>query len=262
MFYFTDIHGNIELFHYVVDWCKRQDPSCTIVFGGDAADRGEYGYQIIKEMLADPQIIYLFGNHEQLFLQAANELITIASQNKILFGALHRITTLEQVNQWLNTYHGNAVNNYICNGGFPTLRDWLFDGANANILRDLECLPRTYSYKNIDFCHAGGTYNAFLDWQHAERVILWDRDCLNMEWADGRICVHGHTPVPAIKRNWIRPLATRFDNNSWRINMDCGTAFSSMIYVLNCNTMEITGFLLCENGILKRDCYVIGGLQK
>ena len=262
MFYFTDIHGNIELFHHVVNWCKRQKPNCTIVFGGDAADRGEDGYQIMKEMLSDSQIIYLFGNHEQLFIQSAHELIGLAAQSDELWAAFHNIKTLDQVNAWLAECHGPYVNNYIWNGGFPTLRDWLFDGANEDILWQLEHLSRTYSYKNIDFCHAGGAYNAFLDSAHCERIILWDRDLLQSEWADNRICVHGHTPVQIIQKNCCRPLATYFNNNSLRIDMDCGTAFSNYIYVLNCDDMEITGFLMTRNGILERDKYKIRGLQK
>lgn len=262
MFYFTDIHGNIDLFHHVINWCKKQSPNCTILFGGDAADRGDNGYQIMAEMLVDPQIIYLFGNHEQLFLQAAYEVIGYAAQNDELWNAIHNIKTFAEAQNWLMMHHGFAVNSYIYNGGIQTLCDWLCDGANDSILIALEGLPRTYTYKNMDFCHAGGTYNGFKDPVHCARIVLWDRDCLGMAWAPNRICVHGHTPVPILVKNAVRPLATRFDNNSWRINMDCGTAFTNYIYVLNCDTMEIVGFLQCEQGIVERDHYVIGGLQR
>ena len=274
MFYFTDIHGNIQLFHAVVNWCKQQDPNCTIVFGGDAADRGEDGYQIIKELIADPQIIYLFGNHEQLFLKAAYEILGYAAQNDSLWDAVHNVKTLEQVQHWLiETIHGIDISTHLWNGGFPTLRDWFFDGANDEVITALEDLPHTYSYGVMDFCHAGGAYGAFQEIADAERqnlprsaadrVILWDRDCCrDVRWADARICVHGHTPIqifnPRNKNIW-RPMVFQFDNSSTRINMDCGTAFSKYIYVLNCDTMKCVGFFDSGNNIEQFDYYTIGG---
>ena len=39
VFYFTDIHGQLDLFQTMRDWCLKQDPECMIIFGGDACDR-------------------------------------------------------------------------------------------------------------------------------------------------------------------------------------------------------------------------------
>lgn len=66
IYFFTDIHGQKNLFDAMYDWCLRQDPECTIVYGGDACDRGNDGYEIMKKLIASPQVIYLKGNHEYL----------------------------------------------------------------------------------------------------------------------------------------------------------------------------------------------------
>ena len=75
VFFFTDIHGNKRLFDFLRKWCYEQDSECTIIYGGDAADRGEDGFYIMNELLNDPHIIYLYGNHEDLFVKATDAII-------------------------------------------------------------------------------------------------------------------------------------------------------------------------------------------
>lgn len=71
IFYFTDIHGMYDLYRAIMDYCNEQDPEAMIIFGGDACDRGKDGYKIMKELLDNPQVLYLKGNHEDLFVHAA-----------------------------------------------------------------------------------------------------------------------------------------------------------------------------------------------
>ena len=71
IFYFTDVHGCYDLYRAAIDYCFKQDPECMIVYGGDACDRGTSGYQIMKELLDNPRVVYLKGNHEDLFVRAA-----------------------------------------------------------------------------------------------------------------------------------------------------------------------------------------------
>ena len=91
VFYFTDVHGQYELYKAAMDYCLIRDPEATIIFGGDAADRGKNGYQIIKELINNPYVIYLKGNHEEIFTNSAREIIGHCAQNDELYNLLHNI---------------------------------------------------------------------------------------------------------------------------------------------------------------------------
>lgn len=277
IFYFTDVHGNYELYRRVINYCKIRDPEATIIFGGDAADRGTHGYQIIKELITNPQVVYIKGNHEELFINSAREIIGYCSQSDELYTFLHDIHTIEEAEDLIievkDTYR-NAVLLHVYNGGQPTLVDWLLNGAPEDLIDAIEDLPITYKYDNKDFCHAGGGPNAFNDVYNFEyynkgippynsmRVCLWDRDCNRLGWFPDRICIHGHTPTshlkikhnPIFKIENCRPLAWIGDSspkkyNGWKIDMDCCTYYSDKLFVLNVLTMEVTGFHKTNEGI-------------
>lgn len=270
IFYFTDVHGQYNLFQYIIKWCKKQDPECMIIYGGDAADRGPDGYRIIQDLLNDHQIVYIYGNHEDLFIKAADAIIGAYANNDERYEFLHTcdhnkaIFILREMSARCN----EDVRLHISNGGEPTLLAWLEDGANEEIIDRLRNLPRTFSYENIDFCHAGSSYAAFskvaeaeykdeiLPW-YEEEMVIWDRDCIPLGWKTGRICVHGHTPTIYLpssicghdqsKANihpcmWQDRMGTKDKRSGWKIDMDTGATFTGRAYVLNVLTFEITGF--------------------
>ena len=270
IFYFTDVHGQYHLFQYIVKWCKEQDPECMIIFGGDAADRGPDGYRIIKELLNDSQIIYLYGNHEDLFIKAADAIIGAYANDDERYEFLKNCDHNRAVFilREMSAHYNEDVRLHIANGGEPTLLAWLEDGANEEIIDRLRSLSRTFSYENIDFCHAGGTYKAFktvadaeyLNTAHSwydEEILIWDRNCVSLGWETGRICVHGHTPtiyLPArvcgrdkSEKNihpcsWYDLMGAKDKRGGLKIDMDTGMTFTGRAFVLNCLTMEATGF--------------------
>ena len=69
---FTDIHGQYDLWEQIRDYCQPDD---NLYFLGDACDRGPAGIKIIKELLTDPRVIYLKGNHEEMLEVAAAEML-------------------------------------------------------------------------------------------------------------------------------------------------------------------------------------------
>ena len=199
IFYFTDIHGCYDLYRAAMNYCIEQDPECTIIFGGDAIDRGPDGYTIMKELLANPQVGYLKGNHEDMFIHAAIEI-----KKNYTFPL-----TEEYIDNYLSPTQNDSTNIQLCiaNGGFKTLKDWMLDGMPTDIIKKLIHLPVTFTYENIDFCHAGGRYKEFMrastaeyngDWpdRNDEWMVIWDRNYLSYAWENGRICVFGHTPTP------------------------------------------------------------------
>ena len=261
IFYFTDVHGMYDLYKAAIDYCKEQDPEAMIIFGGDACDRGPDGYKIMKELLDNPKVLYLKGNHEDMFVQAA---YAIAHEYKgaldydNIFGYLY--------DQEIRDYGNPYVQSCIYNGGFSTLRDWMKDGMPRDIIDRIDHLPITFSYDNIDFCHAGGYYFAFkrvADDEYEDMQIdkddfmdtIWDRFYLTTGWQSGRICVFGHTPtihLQAIYYGKDKSLENAHPcayigraNDRWtgkKIDMDTGAFASGKLYVLNVLTMQAQGF--------------------
>ncbi len=107
IFFFTDIHGMYDLYRAIMNYCNEQDPEAMIIFGGDACDRGRHGYKIMKELLDNPYVVYLRGNHEEMFCNAARE---IKEQFEIVDMERHEMrsilyTTLNFDNRFLAIQH-------------------------------------------------------------------------------------------------------------------------------------------------------------
>lgn len=272
VFYFTDIHGHIHMYNYIINWCYKQDPECTIIFGGDAADRGDEGYQIIKNLLSNPNVIYLKGNHESIFTGAAYEILNAYADTAEKYYYIHNIKNTSDAAdviydlQWQNKY----LNLHCINGGTMTLINWLLDGAPIDIIEQIDNLPITFSYNDMDFCHAGGDPRVFKLVSNAEaenkipdpnnvEMCLWDREHYNLGWFKDRICIHGHTPTIILPsqiyngqrdKKTIHPISWRGDSiknsingyNGIKIDMDTAIAFTGRAYVLNILTKQVYGF--------------------
>ena len=159
IYFLTDIHGQYHLFSGIVDGIE---PDSTLVFGGDANDRGPAGYRIMRELLDSPQVIYLKGNHEDMFVKAAYGILGYCGQNDVFQAALQSKDKIcaETI---ITSCSNPDVLLYLQNDGFQTLVSWILDGAQEEFLEKINALPLTFSYENIDFCHAGTTYKIFSD---------------------------------------------------------------------------------------------------
>lgn len=263
LFSFTDIHGMYGLYKAIMDYCMAQDPDCMIVFCGDACDRGPDGYKIMKELLANPHVIYLKGNHEDLFVKAAYEL---KKYFKLRTHDAARIR--EELNRVFTFDRGyENVRQSILNGGLSTLTDWVAAGMPRRFVRKIEQLPYVFSYENIDFCHAAGAYPTFeriMNGTANERDyidILWNRTGYPYGWAPGRTVIFGHTPVQLLARELgirnptgepIKYVGTWDEKWSGeKIDMDTGAAFTGIAYVLDVEKMQAQGFKYNDNQINK-----------
>lgn len=263
IFYFTDIHGQWNLYKTIIDYCLNQDPECHIIFGGDACDRGPDGYKIMKHLINSPHIGYLKGNHEEIFVDAAREL-----HEKFQFPNLdrqHLIMRLNATQTMPDKYPGLAL--AIYNGGEDTLADWIIDGMPMDFVETIDKLPLTFSYGYYDFCHAGSVFPVFQRVAEAEynevfpqlvdlKSLLWDRSSFQYGWAANRICVHGHTPTVFLPSYYygknksessIHPCYWQGNwnlekYNGYKLDMDTGATFTGRAYVFNLLTKKITGF--------------------
>lgn len=269
IFFFTDVHGCYDLYRAAMDYCNQQDDEATIIYGGDACDRGPDGYKIMKELLDNPKVIYLKGNHEDIFFHAA---MTIKHD-------FNREVTPDNISDYLLNneleFYNSPVNNHLYNGGYQTLYDWMVDGMPDEIINRINKLPLTFSYENLDFCHAGGDYKTFARVNTNEyegepvdkddlMMLIWDRNYLGLGWAPNRTCIFGHTPTPHLPAKYygkdksltsVHPCAYYATlSDKWagrKIDMDTGAFNTHKLYVLNCLTMEAQGFQKKESKIRK-----------
>ena len=199
VFFFTDIHGCRPLFEAIMNYCKEQDEEASIIFGGDACDRGADGYSIMKDLLNNPKVVYLKGNHEDLFVKAAKQIreeFNFVDANKEYI----QNTLLRSGRKTILVYES------LLNGGLSTLVDWIIDGMPMDFVEKIDKLPLTFVYEKCDFSHAAAMPQTFQSVYAAEyegrqpnewdiESILWSRTTLNYGWTPDRIAVFGHTPV-------------------------------------------------------------------
>lgn len=259
VFFFTDIHGMYDLYHAIMDWCDEQDPEAMIIYGGDACDRGKDGYKIMKELLEHPRVVYLKGNHEDLFVHAAKEI-------KHCFVFENR--TREKVYEALYfcrrfDYQYSSIQASLYNGGIETLTDWVMDGMDMNFVDRIEHLPLTFSTDTCDFCHAAGVYQTFDRVSTAEyngftvdkfdaESLIWTRSGFSLGWQHNRTAIFGHTPVPYLYE-YINTPKTLLQPYKWtpnydvkmdgaKLDMDTGACFTGIAYIINTLTMQAQGF--------------------
>jgi len=260
IFYFTDVHGYYPLYKAAIDYCMKKDPECTIIYGGDACDRGLDGYKIMRELLDNPQVVYMKGNHEDMFVAAA----------RFIMNDLSKPLSYEEAENYLYSAYlrdfAIQVQDCIYNGGSKTLAAWIADGMPNDFVTSISKLPLTFSTDTMDFCHAGSEPKVFNNVANAEyrhdfpdkddeMELLWDRLKLGYGWTPNRICVYGHTPVPhlpakyySVDKTYDRAHPCKYYGllddrlTGAKIAMDVGTARNGKLYVLNCLTLQAIGF--------------------
>ena len=259
IFFFTDIHGMYDLYRAIMDWCNEQDPEGMIIYGGDACDRGRDGYKIMKELLDNPQVVYLKGNHEDLFVQAAKEI-----KHCLVFDNPARKKVRETLYFCRGfDYRYESIQNSLYNGGIETLTDWVMDGMDMDFVDRIDHLPLTFSTDTCDFCHAAGVYQTFERASTAEyngfpvdrwdaESLIWTRSGFTLGWKHDRMVMFGHTPVPYlydyldVPETLLQPYkwipTNGMENDGAKIDMDTGACFTGNAYVINTLTMRAQGF--------------------
>ena len=162
----SDLHGDKILFDEIQNFLKPDD---TVIFLGDAADRGEDGWEIIKSILNDKRWIYLMGNHEDLLIK--------------------RLRRPE-------SYDAASLHNM--NGGAPTWEAAQNDPEARNVMLKLIQLPYSYSYVNKDGVKIYMSHSGAISDDNDD--LIWDREHfftpIKYMTDDYDVIVHGHTPIP------------------------------------------------------------------
>jgi predicted phosphodiesterase len=211
----SDLHGQKNLYDKILETIKPED---TLVILGDLCDRGKYGYEMMKDALSRDNILYLKGNHEDLFVKAARE--------------YKDPDNMENENQSLHK----------ANGGRTTFNCWRSDGSNMNFINQIAKLDKSVCYtntsgKNIILTHSGSLTDPLWDRTHYVRDEKIEKNT---------IIVHGHTPIPCLmeERGFNKNIKMTeeyiplYYNNNQKICIDCGSAWTNITVLLNLDTFE------------------------
>lgn len=242
----ADLHGCRWAWEAIKNVLKPND---TLYFLGDAIDRGDDGWAIMKELLNDPRVIYIKGNHEDLMLQAIGN------------------SSMQTFNPEAY-YADEAMYIWYTNEGKPTHDAYLADPDRFKVIRQVRKLPYAAVYHNTNneivyLTHAGCNVHNFD--KLTEEEALWDRSHFVINRWDGNyneVVVHGHTPIALmveeqdnfmafysdddnfVKRNadMIEPGAYWYAGGH-KINIDCGAVFTGVCVLLDLDTWNEQIFL-------------------
>lgn len=153
----ADLHGQYLLWDKIKHYLQPDD-KCYVL--GDCIDRGQDGYKILKEVLADDRFIFILGNHEDMMLTYFESLSPL---DKRL---------------------------WFLNGGEVTYKSCKDDLDLHDVLQALALAPKELMYKNIHLSHAGFSPGC------EDKDLLWDRVHFYTGWIETPgidYLVHGHT---------------------------------------------------------------------
>ena len=200
----ADWHGCYWIWAAVKKILKPED---KLYFLGDAADRGQDGWRIIKEILNDNRITYLKGNHEDLMIKAIGKLKP------------------ESLNE--NYFYWNSdMELWFWNGGKTTYHAIISDDnitpeEKVEYLHRVAALPFCTVYHNVQnqnilLSHAGCDNIDTAEYWDEEK-FLWDRTHFSFydTWYgnEDEIIVHGHTPIELL-------IEEQEHNIKWLINKE------------------------------------------
>lgn len=233
----TDIHGNLEMFNKMMEYLEAQEDGYVLYYLGDAADRGKDGYEIISKLLDNPNVIYIKGNHEDLFVRAAFEYADLAMEYDCTKKEL-----VKQLGGYQNVMRSGAdLSLYAGNGGAQTFKSWIKNGCKMTIVYKLKSLPVKASYDIYDMCHAGCTPE---EWdENNESAMLWDREHFLSPWKDGRVLIHGHTPIIHLREDWhVEPYY-----EEQKYDLDTGCWHTGILSIMRLEDREIITFTQNED---------------
>ena len=217
---FSDLHGNYKVWKAIQNYYDKDD---VLIFMGDACDRGPDGIKIMLELLQDDRVIYLKGNHEDMFL------------NNIHLGIGTALDTNKE--------------SIIFNGCYKTLKDYVkLPGDDKIFLIDnLQKIKNYYIYinkekKNIFLSHAGIDIENINNLD--ETKLLWDRKHIKNNNYDNRYenwyVVHGHTPCQTLRKDMATRVYRYYNNH--KIDIDIAACSTNLAAVIDLDTLEVKYF--------------------
>lgn len=199
----SDLHGCLDLYNQI---CNFIEPDDVVYFLGDAGDRGPNPWETIKAIRANPQWIYIKGNHEQLL---ENFLYTY--------------------------YHCGCSDDYDawrleCNGGAQTIEEFMMDEkTNDELAPDwikfFAELPRSATYIAEDGAKIFMSHSGYIDWHPdikrdtKDKDLIWSRDHFRNTWDNYQYIydyvIHGHTPIPYVQEEVEHTIVDKWEYGAY-----------------------------------------------
>ena len=227
-----DIHGQYNLLMDLMGQVRprRED---QLVFLGDYIDRGPGSPQVLDwliEFKAEyPHTVMLRGNHEQMLLDAFDDVRASQQKSKRLFGKLFTPG---------KNFIPEAAELFLSNGGLQTLQAYGRRGNAADPLAAFDNIPKAHLFflRRSKFFYRHGMYlfvHAGVDpedpkGERSTDAFLWERRPLWVKkpgW--NKIVVHGHTPV-------TEPYFGR-----WEIALDTGAGHKGCLTACDVLSKEV-----------------------
>lgn len=194
-----DIHGRDDLLGDLLDTITAHagdsEQKNSLIFLGDYVDRGLYSKAVIDRLLgldlADWDIVFLRGNHDQAVLDFLNDPNSYRAWRG--FGAAETLLS-----------YGVTPSKFDNTDAFVEARNAFAAALPAAHHAFFEGLKYFHVCGDYVFVHAGLRPGIPLERQSTDD-IMWIRDeFLMSEWDFGRVVVHGHTPTPQPVRSFNR----------------------------------------------------------
>lgn len=220
----SDIHGIWELWNGIKNFLKPED---TLYYLGDCMDRGDSGWTILKEMLNDPRIIYIAGNHD--------------------------IMLADRIGR---PYDYEIANIHHSNGGGPTWMNAEEDPEANEIKIKIRQMPLYATYTNqygeVIFMSHSGSINI-----DEPEDLIWDRsEYISRYRPTGYdVVIHGHTTIPHLIKD-LKEINEFFKNEPekqwnipewdggaywytpYRCDIDCCSIVTNRTVLIDLNTYD------------------------
>ena len=206
-----DIHGHLEKLEQAHAWieadrAREGTGDAGVVHVGDLVDRGPDSAGVITYLMnlrdADPRVIILRGNHDQLFVDFLTQDLETCRAN----GTLRWTESIIGGRETLASY---GVENWFKSAAHR-------EGQRRVPIAHIEFmahLPLTHEAGDCLFVHAGIRPGVALSDQDPEDLIWIRQEFLTSQVDHGPLVVHGHTPTEEV------------EHHGNRLAIDTGAAF-------------------------------------
>ncbi len=226
---FGDIHGKFDRFMEAYQKAGFNSDKDLLVFLGDYLDRGEQPVSVMEwvmENFGNRHMIFLRGNHEQMFYKAVKEKDESTNLLSFLFGSPKAL--------WLNNGGRMTYSEIEKTGRKDVLLDnWLKLIEQLPLYTEVEVNGRAYWLMHAD-CNPDVPLA-----DQEEKTLLWGRSlAMHPELHQGeQVIVLGHTPVQALgyeaKPQWLQDgKLVLMDTGSFMENgrVSCADLLSGEVY--------------------------------
>ena len=178
-----DIHGRVDLLEKLL---PRLEPDLQVICVGDYIDRGDHSADVLRFLQANPEIICLKGNHEEMLLNFIDQPETYG-RRWFRNGGL----------QTMASFGIAGLTETSPDERLRMARDALVKAMGDPLIDWLDGLQSGWRAGNLAVVHAGADPALPLDAQPGN-VLRWGHpDFMTSPRRDGIWIIHGHTIVSA-----------------------------------------------------------------